>query len=59
VQYDLLSNQRKVLSPYSRFIKKRYLQYSKEYKTLSSLEITKLANEDWKKLSLKEKDRLK
>lgn len=59
VQFELLSNQRRVLSPYSRFIKKRYLQYSKEYRTLSSLELTKLANEDWRKLSLREKDRLR
>jgi hypothetical protein len=59
VQYELLSNKRKVLSPYSRFIKKRYLQYSKEYKNLSSLEINKLANEDWLQLSIREKDRLR
>lgn len=59
VEYELLSNKRKILTPYSRFIKKRYLQYSKEYKNLSSMEVTKLANEDWKALSTREKDRLK
>lgn len=59
VEYELLSNKRKILTPYSRFIKKRYLQYSKEYKNLSSMEVTKLANEDWKALSTREKDRLR
>lgn len=59
VEYELLSNKRKILTPYSRFIKKRYLQYSKEYKNLSSMEVTKLANEDWKALSTREKDHLR
>ncbi len=58
-QFELLTSPKKVLSPYSRFIKQRYLQYSRQYPTHTPTELTKLANEDWRKLSLSDKDRLK
>jgi hypothetical protein len=46
------------MPPYARFVKKRYAQYSKEYKNSNSSEINKLVKNDWKTLSQKEKTKL-
>lgn len=54
-EFQKISGKRKPLAPYSRFLKKRYTQYSKEYKNSSSAEINKMVKNDWKNLSVKEK----
>lgn len=54
-EYQKLSGKRKPLPAYARFVKKRYGQYSKEYKNSSSADINKMVKNDWKSLSQKEK----
>jgi len=56
--FQKLTGKRKPLPPYSRFVKKRYAQYSKEYKNSTPADINKMANNDWKALSQKEKKKL-
>lgn len=57
-EFDKISGKRKPIPAYARFVKKRYAQYSKEYKNSSSAEINKLVKNDWRSLSQKEKDKL-
>ena len=57
-EYLKLSGKQKVLTPYARFVKKRYAQYSKQYKNSTSAEINKLVKNDWKNLTQKEKTKL-
>ena len=57
-EYDLLTNKKKVLNAYGRFVKRRYLQYFRQFPHMSSTEISKMASQDWKKLPIAEKDRL-
>ena len=54
-EYNKLSGKRKPLPPYARFVKKRYAQYSKEYKNSTSAEINRMVKNDWKNLNPKEK----
>lgn len=57
-EYQELAHKRKPLTPYSRFVKKRYAQYAKELKNSSSSEINKLISQDWARITPKEKKKL-
>jgi hypothetical protein len=50
-EFERLSNKKKPLQPYARYAKKRYAQYSKEYKTYTPADITRLIRNDWKAIS--------
>lgn len=57
-EYERLIGKKKPLPPFARYLKKRYAQYSKEYRNYSSSEINKLVKVDWHKITEKEKKKL-
>ena len=54
-EYQKLTGKRRALTPYARFLKKRYTQYQKEHKNSNSADINRMVKNDWRALSQKEK----